>query len=68
MIVTRGLGRSVRRPPIVSAGLGLGLLELAAPLYGGRVQSDSGRAHRIRVQNQALIAALSAMAAQGAFT
>lgn len=29
---------------------------------------DSGRARRIRTQNQALIAALTAMAAQGAFT
>jgi len=30
-------------------------------------QSDSGRRHRIHQQNQALIAALTAMAAQGAF-
>lgn len=33
----------------------------------GGGQSDFGRRHRIHQQNQALIAALTAMAAQGAF-
>ena len=33
----------------------------------GGSQAYSGRAERIRIQNQALIAALTAMAAQGAF-